>query len=88
VKQRARTPLSSILLCVSIFFLVAWAAAMVNTSWILADLTFRLGRGSTIPGLLFGILATFGCYAAYLICGFFSRLVKYPRERSDSQSVV
>jgi hypothetical protein len=37
---------------------------------------------------LFGILATFGCYAAYLICGFFSRLVKYPRERSDSQSVV
>jgi hypothetical protein len=71
------------LLGVSILFLVSWAISLVRLIWVLSDLTFKMHRGSTDRDLFFGLLGTFGCYMAYLACGFFSRLFKYPRVSGD-----
>ncbi len=71
--------LSTLCFAVAILCLIAWAAAIVGSAMIMADMAFKLGHGSTPVMFLYGLLLSFGCYAGYFASRKISYNLKYPR---------
>ncbi len=88
VKPFKRTALSSAFLILSFGFLAGWLVSMLFTSFVVMDMRFLHKHVWTLGTVLAGLVATFGCYVAYLASSIAARAVKYPRAQDEPNTIV